>query len=100
MIEGKCVCFFREDLIRRFKDIPFEEVGYQHLKILKNNPFLKSSLVMFVDKDGNQKILKNRFGSLGVIVSSSLIRHIKRGKLLEELLNSFVWDRECEKEKY
>ncbi|MFA5398778.1 MAG: hypothetical protein WC346_22380 [Methanogenium sp.] len=92
MIEGKCVCFFRGDLIGRFKNIPFEEVDYQHLKISKNNPFLKNNLVMFVDDDGNQKIIKNRFGMTGVIVSSSLIKHIKRGKLLEELINLFIWD--------
>lgn len=94
MIEGKCICFFREDLIERFKDIPFEEVNYQHLKILKNRGFLKNNLVMFVDNDENQKILKNRFGALGVIVPSSLIKYIKRGKLMEELLNLFIWNKE------
>lgn len=52
----------RDDLIEAIKDKPFNEIEIIHFKFFKNGIILHEAMVVFVDENGNTKIIKNRLG--------------------------------------
>jgi len=91
MIQGTCTCFFRKDVIKRFGNLPFEDVNINHIVInLKKTPlFTKDHIIMFVDDDGRQKIVKNRYGRGGEITAFFDRKYIQGAKLLKEFIELF-----------
>ncbi len=65
MIKTDCLILERGDLIGSKKNIDIKEIEYTDFNF--REPFIKSSMVIFVDNDpsGKTKILKNRYGNQG-----------------------------------
>ena len=75
--------YTEEDLLETCKSVPFDKLNYSHFKDSKK-PLQMASLVLFVDKDGNTNLIKNRFGKNGVVISSSTYHKIKELKNIAE----------------
>ncbi len=56
----------REDLIERYNYVLFEEIEYSHFNISREH-LIEKPLIIFIDKAGRTKILKNRFGDQGAV---------------------------------
>lgn len=59
------IVFNRNDLLERFKDIPIEDIGYEHLPCSLDD-ITSANIVLFVDGE-QKKILKNRWGYEGIV---------------------------------
>jgi len=62
----KAIIFERKDLLDVERD--FYSVKFWDCKKIVP-PFVEEELVLFVDDDGRTKVLKNRFGTDGVVVT-------------------------------
>lgn len=58
----------RGNLKKVNKDLPFEEIELEHF-IGSMKPMQVASIFMFVDDDGETKLLKNRYGNAGIVVN-------------------------------
>jgi hypothetical protein len=89
MREGRIKVLFREDLYPINKDIPFEVIDIYHFKPTGNDPpFFAQDVILFIDGDSRQKVLKNRYGYQGVILPQDpkIIRGLQ---LFEEFVKLF-----------
>jgi hypothetical protein len=59
--------FFRKDLRDIYKDMKIEEIDYYSLLVSSEETLRKGTLLMFVDDNGATKIVKNRYGKMGII---------------------------------
>lgn len=74
------VILFRSDLLEGDKDLSIDCIGYHNFKIEISMTQL-SPLLIFVDDNGNTKIIKNRFGDQGLCISEKSYK--------TQMLNSF-----------
>jgi hypothetical protein len=65
--DTKCSIFFRENLIKSSKNKSIENIIYQDFKSNERRLFLVEYVVLFIDTNGDTKILKNRYGKEGII---------------------------------
>lgn len=57
----------RSDLQKQYADKHIVFLSFEHFK-KSFNLFYKESIIIFIDNDGQTKILKNRYGNQGVIL--------------------------------
>jgi hypothetical protein len=57
---------FNRDLNKENRKLSISDIEWTHLGI-SHKSFCKENIVMYVDTDGNTKILKNRYGNKGVV---------------------------------
>jgi len=75
-IPAQIIVARRNDLRKEFKKIEFERITFYCLNFNSREFFQKSSIVMFVDDDGRTIILKNRYGSNGIVKSIQSSNHL------------------------
>lgn len=73
MREETVLIAFREDLYEGYRNISMEALDFSHLKVDSVSKFLKQPMVIFVDNDMETKILKNRYGYIGMVTKPSRI---------------------------
>lgn len=66
-IKTNALFLFDKDLNDKFKKLDFEKIKFEHFK-LSFRCICVSNLIVYVDKHGNSKILKNRYGNIGKVV--------------------------------
>lgn len=67
MLIDNCVIFTRPDLFLDCKQKLLEDItitDFNEIEIIRKN-----AIVMFIDSAGDTKILKNKYGNRGVVVS-------------------------------
>ena len=86
MIKTDCLILGRGDLIGSKKNIDIKEIEYTDFNF--REPFIKSSVVLFVDNSLQTKILKNRYGDHGDKIDHQREEQIK--KMRDSILNMCV----------
>jgi len=71
--DAKTLILFRENLCREYKDTKIKNINYSMFKY-DNNPSVRATrkiaqteLCLFIDKNGDTKILKSRWGNIGIV---------------------------------
>jgi len=64
MTEDKYIILYREDLRKAALDLPIEEIQpYDFSSVLDYKKLAQSSMIIFIDDQGEYKILKSRYFS-------------------------------------
>jgi hypothetical protein len=66
-MKANCILLFRENLKNIHMNNKIEDIKYIDFKGTTISPAINNHLVVFVDLDGNTKILRNRFGKEGIV---------------------------------
>ena len=62
------IVFFREDLRRDMEKKKLKDIEYRDIQTGGGKEFLcRASLILFIDKNYQTKILKNRWGNQGIV---------------------------------
>ena len=69
-----CLVIHRDEMPLSKNKESFKEVGLNSLTS-SVTPINTSAFVMFVDKDGSTKMLKNRYGMTGIVISEKQYEH-------------------------
>jgi len=67
MKEDKVLILEREDLNKGCEKLSISSITYYNFKVSVNQKCLSHGLVLFIDDNGQTKILKNRYGYNGGI---------------------------------
>ena len=71
METARCIILRRDDLIKSSEDKPFIDIKYDDFR---NEPFDDkfriNEIILFIDNNGQTKLLKNRWGNQGVVYES------------------------------
>lgn len=61
---------FREDLAEFAKKKSIENIFYEDFKKTPYDKIITSAVVIFIDTRGNVRIIKNRYGITGILMSN------------------------------
>ena len=75
MIKTDTLILFQEDIHPSYNKLPFSEIDYYHFKNEKKK-MIRENLIIFIDRTGKTKILKNRWGDKGTVVTLKDIDNI------------------------
>lgn len=56
-----------DDLNEKDKDIDYCEVEFSHFNKINIKEIMYHAVVMYVDRNGNTKIMKNKYGKIGEV---------------------------------